>query len=177
MTSWKESDMKRCLTALILVGALTGFAFAGGGDEHGASKTASNTQAADKTAIETLWNDYSRFVVNHDAEGYLNLHDRGAYKMPQDQPMFQLWAVSDKIKAKFAKGAQEYNTEMRINPKEIVVMGDYAYTMGTYYKADTPKTGGAAIVVDGKFLTILHKDSSGKWKILRDCYNSNVPPS
>ncbi len=66
--------------------------------------------------------------------------------------------------------------EMSIQPMEIEVQVDYAYSMGTYSQKFTPKAGGRTTVFEGKFLDVLHKDSDGKWMILRDCYNSNNHP-
>lgn len=109
-----------------------------------------------------------------DADAFLELHDREAYKMPQDRPMFQIWEAADSLKGSFAKAKEQMTTEMRIEPQEIVILGDYAYSMGTYYKVVTPKSGGNAAVTDGKSLTVLRKNDAGEWKILRDCYNNNV---
>jgi ketosteroid isomerase-like protein len=39
----------------------------------------------------------------------------------------------------------------------------------------TPKQGGKTIPIDGKYMTILAKQSDGFWKIHRDIFNSNVP--
>jgi ketosteroid isomerase-like protein len=167
--------MKQFVVVPVLFFALATLVFAAGNSERTvAAKETVSSGAADKAAIAAIWKEYSQFVMNHDAEGYLGLHDRDAYKMPQGQPMFQIWAIADKIKAKFAAAAEKYTTEMRIDPMETTILGNYAYSMGTYYKADKPKAGGAPIVIDGKFLTILRKDANGNWKILRDSYSSNV---
>jgi uncharacterized protein (TIGR02246 family) len=151
------------LTLLIVVATL---AYASGDAER--------AKAEDKEAIAELWEEYCRCAMEGDAEAFLELHDRDAYKMPQDSPMFQIWEAAESLKGNFAKMKEQMNTEMSIDPQEIVILGDYAYSMGTYYKVVTPKSGGNPAVTDGKFLTILRKNDEGEWKILRDCYNNNV---
>jgi steroid delta-isomerase-like uncharacterized protein len=43
----------------------------------------------------------------------------------------------------------------------------------------TPKAGGETIhaMRDGKALTLYERQSDGSWKIVYDCFNSNVPPT
>ena len=158
--------MKTGMAVLTLLIGVATLACASGGGER--------AEAADKEAIAAVWEEYCRCAMEGDADTFLELHDREAYKMPQDRPMFQIWEAADSLKGSFAKAKEQMTTEMRIEPQEIVILGDYAYSMGTYYKVVTPKSGGNAAVTDGKFLTVLRKNDAGEWKILRDCYNNNV---
>ena len=160
---------RRIVVVLVVLSFLTATAaFATGAREK--------SEAADRAAIEALWNEYARSAAEADVDAFLAIHDQDAYKMPQDQQMFQLWKIETQFRSQRLAKAEAYKTQMRVEPTEIVIMGDYAYTMGTYYKTDTPKSGGTPIVTDGKFLTVLIKGEDGTWRILRDCYNSNVPP-
>lgn len=70
-----------------------------------------------------------------------------------------------------------FNTEMTVFPDEIRVLGNYAYTHGNYDYSMTPKEGGQTIKGHGKFLTILHKQPDGAWRIAIDCFNDNAPPN
>ena len=167
--------MKRHAFAGGLLAGLVLLAFVGGGaGAQTASKSATGSEA-DRAAVAAVFADYARFVANGDFDGFLALHDRDAYKMPQDQPMFQIWASADKLRQVWAKRSASSTIEMRADVKETGVIGDYAYAMGTYYMTVAPKAGGKPMITDGKFLTVLHRDSSGSWKILRDCYNNNIP--
>ena len=166
--------MKKYLIVLLLLGAIGAFACAAGQSEvHAKSKAAVE---ADKAAIATLWVNYSKSASEGNLDAFLQLHERDAFKMPQDQPMFQPWVVADSLRAAWAKRVQSTDMHMSIEPKEIVILGDYAYSMGTYTQVFAPKAGGPQTVFNGKFLDVLHKDAGGTWKILRDCYNSNTPP-
>lgn len=168
--------MKKGLLILSLLAAVATFAWAGGQSEVQAKSKVSAGLEADKAAIANLWSNYAKYGAEGNLDGWLALHERDAYKMPQDQPMFQPWADVEAQRAKWEKRSQGFNTQMSVEPREIEVLGDYAYSMGTYQQVFTPKAGGAATVFDGKFLTVLHKGSDGTWRILRDCYNSNTPP-
>jgi len=63
---------------------------------------------------------------------------------------------------------------------EATVAGEYAFARGTYTLVMTPKLDrrgefGDLSVVDGKFLTVLHHEPDGSWKIYRDIFNANNP--
>jgi uncharacterized protein (TIGR02246 family) len=70
----------------------------------------------------------------------------------------------------------QYDYGMTIRPDEVQVLGERAYSHGLYAFAMTPKKGGDAAEVSGKFLTILEKQIDGFWKIAIDCFNYNAPP-
>jgi uncharacterized protein (TIGR02246 family) len=62
-----------------------------------------------------------------------------------------------------------------VNPDEVQILGDQAYSHGTYGFSMMPKAGGDVIEDRGKFLTILEKQVDGSWKIAVDCFNSDLP--
>jgi hypothetical protein len=167
--------MKRLLFLSILLIALAAFVCAAGSSEAQRASKAGSSAEADRAAIATLWTNYSKDAMEGNFDAFLQLHDRDAYKMPQDQPMFQPWVVADTMRASWTKRVQVNTMQMSVVPKEIVLMGDYAYTMGTYTQALTPKTGGNTSVFDGKFLAVVHRNPGSKWQIYRACYNGNLP--
>jgi ketosteroid isomerase-like protein len=60
---------------------------------------------------------------------------------------------------------------------ETVVAGDWAWTEYACDWSVTPKAGGATSEPRFKGLDILRKDSGGAWKIVRNIWNLNPPPS
>jgi ketosteroid isomerase-like protein len=62
-----------------------------------------------------------------------------------------------------------------VNPDEVQIFGDQAYSHGTYGFSMMPKAGGDVIEDRGKFLTILEKQVDGSCKIAVDCFNSDLP--
>jgi ketosteroid isomerase-like protein len=167
----KEQDMKTLVGALALLAMGAGLACAGG---HG--EAAKAREAADQAAIAALWVEYGQSRTDGDARRWLAIHDAEAVKMPQDGPMFRTADVADSLQATWNKQDETGRPEMHVEPQETIIMGDYAYSMGTYTKTATPKAVGEASVFEGKFLTVLRRDAAGNWKIYRDCYNSNNPP-
>jgi ketosteroid isomerase-like protein len=63
---------------------------------------------------------------------------------------------------------------MDITNEEVQVSGDLAFARGTYAATVTPKAGGEETFIDGKYMTILKRQTDGSWKIHRDIFNSNV---
>lgn len=169
--------MKRYFAVLMLLGLVAAFASAAGQSEAHAKSKAATNDAADKAAIAALWVNYSKYASEGNLDAFLQLHERDAYKMPQNRPMFQPWVIADSLRAAWKKSNQTTDLQMSIEPKETVILGDYAYSMGTYSQIFKSKAGGPQTVFNGKFLDVLHKDSTGTWRILRDCYNSSTPPA
>lgn len=74
---------------------------------------------------------------------------------------------------------EKMNLEITItNIEEIQTSGDYGFSRCSYTLAVSPKTGGEKIIVEpaGKDLAVWKRQSDDSWKILCDCFNSNVPP-
>ena len=65
-----------------------------------------------------------------------------------------------------------------VSIEDAKVHGDLGLTRCTYTLKATPKAGGETInaMPDGKALTLYGRQSDGSWKIVYDCFNSNVPP-
>jgi uncharacterized protein (TIGR02246 family) len=59
---------------------------------------------------------------------------------------------------------------------QVTVVGDTAYEVGTYQMKFTPH-GSPPISDIGQYLMVWKHAPDGQWRILRDMYNTNVPPS
>jgi ketosteroid isomerase-like protein len=129
--------------------------------------------SADIMTIRKIWDQYAYAVGTGDVDLWISLWDKNGVQMPPNQPALK---GTDNIVVRRRKGAEAFNAQMEIRSEEIVVEGDMAFSRGTYTATLTPKAGGKAVTVDGKFLTILMRQADGSWKIYRDCFNSNVPP-
>lgn len=64
-----------------------------------------------------------------------------------------------------------------ITIKEVRIADDLAFSRGTYTLSTTPKAGGETTKRSGKYLTIFERQADGSWKIARDCFNYNAPPT
>ncbi len=58
-----------------------------------------------------------------------------------------------------------------IETDDITVVGDYAFAHGHFTLERVVDS--IPVPFDGKFLTVLKKQSDGTWKIFRDCSNAN----
>jgi ketosteroid isomerase-like protein len=68
-----------------------------------------------------------------------------------------------------------FDWQMAIQPDEVKVLGDQAYSYGLCEFVMTPKEGGNTIERNGKFLTILRRQIDGSWTIAIDCFNYDAP--
>jgi ketosteroid isomerase-like protein len=66
-----------------------------------------------------------------------------------------------------------FHQEITIDETEIT--GSWAFSRGMFVSTLTPKGEGQAVLIDGKFMTVLKRQADGSWKIYRDIWNSNLP--
>ena len=125
-------------------------------------------EAADQAAIRELWSSYESYVVDGDPDGWLTLWDPDGIQMPPGAPMrdYEMLVAEER----WSPGDF---TAMEITPQEIVILGDTAYSMGTYW-FDFPTEDGAQGRFECKFMTVLKRQDDGAWKIYRDIFNSNA---
>jgi uncharacterized protein (TIGR02246 family) len=130
------------------------------------------TQVSDVAQIYAMWNEYADAVSAGDMERWIALWIDEGIQMPPDAPRN---TGKEQIQAAIQPLFDQYDYEMFINPDEVQVLGERAYSHGLYGFTMTPREGGEPIEVSGKFLTILEKQVDGSWKIAIDCFNYNAP--
>ena len=131
---------------------------------------------ADITKIKEVLNQYAVACNSGNFDSWISLWDNDAVQMPPDTPPV-------KGKEKIIEDSKSVFDQMILEVTiksidEVKVSGDLGITRCTYTTAVSPKTGGEKIIVepDGKDLAVWKRQSDGSWKILYDCFNSNVPP-
>ncbi len=127
---------------------------------------------ADTAAVNDIWNQYSSSLSSGDLDRWMSLWTEGGVQMPPGEPPV---IGKDQIRARIKGLLDQFTFNMGIINEEVGVARDWAFARGTYGATLTPKEGGEAIVVDGKYMTILQRQPDGSWKIYRDIFNSNVP--
>jgi len=70
--------------------------------------------------------------------------------------------------AKASEGMKDVRIEAMSDIQEIQVMGDWAYLRNHLTMTATPPGGGKPVRRSGYTLTILRKESDGKWRLARD---------
>ena len=132
---------------------------------------------ADIAAIKEMMKKYEAATNAGDFDSWISLWADDGVRMPPNGPSRSGVAqITEEVKPIF----EQFKADIKItNIDEARVFGDIGLTRCSYNLAATPKAGGDKIIVepDGKALTIYEKQLDGNWKIIYDCFNSNVPPS
>jgi uncharacterized protein (TIGR02246 family) len=68
-----------------------------------------------------------------------------------------------------------YTKNLIIHTEEVQILGDQAYSHGTFTFDVETKDGGDKINNSGKFIAILKKQVDGSWRIAIDCHNYDKP--
>ena len=124
---------------------------------------------SDVEAIQEFWKTYSSAWVAGDADLWLSLYDKDGIQMPPGMPARGKDVLNENIPQEIAASKA---SAMNVNPKEVTVADGWAYSRGEYDLDQVVQ--GKDVHAEGKFLTILKRQSDGSWKIYRDCFNSNT---
>ena len=82
---------------------------------------------------------------------------------------------ADSVAAAMRSFFDAFTVQIQYTSQEIVVLGDWAFDRGTYRHTLTPKSGGAPIPENGKYLWLYRRHPDGSWKQTRVIWNSNDP--
>lgn len=126
----------------------------------------------DAEAIMRVWRSYERGINEADLDLWISLWDEEGIQFPPDEAMHRGKA---EIRAANVDLFPMLEMRMGISPQEIAVLGDYAYSSGSYVFDFSERGSGAWTHVDGKFLTIMRRQADGSWKLWRDCFNYDPP--
>ena len=131
---------------------------------------------SDITAIKEMLNQYAVGANTGDFDLWMSLWTDDGVQMPPDTPArIGKGQIREGMKPAF----DQMNLDIAITIEEAKVYGDLGLTRCTYTLKMTPKAGGETInaMPDGKALTLYERQSDGSWKIVYDCFNSNMPPT
>ena len=129
--------------------------------------------ASDVAKVYEVWNEYTAACHAGDLERWMSLWIEDAIQMPPDVPRR---VGVEQIRSGMQPGFDLFDMKnMIIQTDEVRILGDQAYSHGTYTFDMTPKEGGETMSISGKFLDILEKQVDGSWKIAIDCHNYNEP--
>jgi ketosteroid isomerase-like protein len=129
--------------------------------------------AAFEAAVLEIWVHYSSAVNAGDVDSWIELWDDSGIQMPPNAP-----AIVGKpaIREAFSNVLLSVDfEEFTINNEEVQVFGDFGYARGHYSFVNAMAEGEPA-PFQGKYLTILRRQSDGSWKVFRDCFNSSAQP-
>ena len=130
----------------------------------------------DISAIKEMLNQYATGLNTGDFNLWISLWADEGVQMPPDAPVR---VGKEKIREEMKPAFDQMNLKGEITSiEEARVYGDFGLTRCEYWIKGTPKVGGETVDVmkSGKALTLYERQSDGSWKIVYDCFNSNVPP-
>lgn len=131
------------------------------------------TIASDVAQVYELWNEWAAACHAGDFERWMSLWVDDALQMAPDEPPR---VGKEQIRAGNKPSFDlSMMSNMVINTQEVRILGDQAYSYGTYTFDVTPKEGGETTSLSGKYLDILAKQADGSWKVIIDCHNYNEP--
>ena len=138
--------------------------------QGGASEEQADPTAV-RAAVEGIWEEYSASYNSDDLERWLSLWTDDGVQMPPDEPPV---VGKERIRVRNQGVLDLFVIDLSITNQEVEAAGEWAYARGVYRATLTPKDGAATVELDGKYMTILKRQSDGSWKIHRDIFNSNV---
>jgi ketosteroid isomerase-like protein len=129
-------------------------------------------EAADVARIYRLWNEYAEAINTENMEQWRELWSNGSFQLTSDVPQIP---GKEQFQKFLHAQSDQYDSIFSINPEVVCILGDQAYTYGSFKTILTLKEGGDKTEIQriGMFLTILEKQADGSWKILIDCFNDN----
>jgi ketosteroid isomerase-like protein len=155
-------------TTLVLCGCVALILFAAGCGEQ----KPPDTRAADEKAIRDADAQWSKTASARDVDGTVAYYSDDASVLAPNAPI-----ASDKqsIHAAWA-GLLTPDTSLswQASKVEVARSGDLAYLIGTY-QLITKDAHGKPISDNGKFVEVWKKQADGKWKVVADIFNSDLP--
>jgi len=167
--------MKKLLTIIPLVFLLC-FTFSCQQAEEVAEEPVVDIDA-DIAAIKEMGNQYAVAINTGDFELWISLWADDGVQMPPDTPAR---IGKEQIREAMTPVFEQMTLDIIITSiEDAKVYGDLGLTRCNYTLDVTPKAGGETIhaMRDGKALTLYEKQSDGSWKMIYDCFNSNVSPT
>jgi uncharacterized protein (TIGR02246 family) len=118
---------------------------------------------SDEQEIRNLVQTWMDASIAGDTETVLNLmSDDAVFMVPGREPFGK-----EAFKA-VSTGMQQFRLEGTSDIRELQVLGDWAYLRNYIRITVTPTGEGTPVTRSGYTLTILRKNSEGKWQLVRD---------
>ena len=138
----------------------------------GCATTAPDPAAA-TAAIKQVDAAWADALNRGDLDAAVDLYTPDALMMPPGVGMLR---GKEEIRAFFDGFATYSPRDVSVTTQEIEVCGDTAYEVGSYSMSLQPP-GQERFTDRGKYVVIWKLGADGEWRLHRDIFNSNTPPS
>ena len=122
-------------------------------------------------AVNEIWNQYASSLNSGDVDRWISLWTEDGVQMPPGSPPV---VGKEQIRTEMKATLDRFAFDFTVLTEEVRATGDWAFSRGLYKATLRPREGGTAILVDGKYMSILQRQADGSWRIHRDIFNSNV---
>lgn len=137
------------------------------------SQAPPDTRAADASAIKDLDAQWSKAAGAGDLDGTVSYYADDASLLPPDAPIASSKAA---IRSSWEQLLVPGNSvSWQASSVEVARSSDLAYSTGTY-RATLRDAQGNPMADRGKYVEVWKKQADGKWKVVADMYNSDLPP-
>jgi uncharacterized protein (TIGR02246 family) len=129
-----------------------------------------------RQAIEAANAKFAEAATGGDARAMDSLYAPNAMAMAPNAPA---WRGREEIQKGYdgLLGAMTMK-ELRLHTEDVMLGGDLAVETGAYAWTVQPKTKGAQAMPDsGKYVVVWQKQPDASWKMVRDIFNSDRPPT
>jgi len=134
----------------------------------------SHTTKADEAAIAEFNRRYVQAINDGDIGALSSLTTEDHIMIGPNRPPLAGKAANIAV---MTRAVERFRIDETWTPVETVVAGDLAYQRGSFTVAATPKAGGATSRTSGNFLRIYRRQPDGSWRMTRDMFNSDPPPT
>jgi uncharacterized protein (TIGR02246 family) len=135
-------------------------------------QTAADSRAAGESAVKDQDAQWSKTAMANDLEGSVSYYSDDASMLPPNAPIA---TGKQAIRAVWASLlSPDVTVSWQVNKAEAARSGELAYVMGVYsITAKNPK--GKPQEDRGKLVEVWKKQADGKWKVVADIFNSDLP--
>jgi uncharacterized protein (TIGR02246 family) len=126
------------------------------------------TPTDDERAIRELIETWMTSTKADDTQTVLNLMTDDVVFMVPEQKPFGKEAFRKTVEEMKGEEASGVRFEGESDIEEIKVIGNWAYTRTRLRVVSIPSASGPSVHRSGYTLSILHKESDGRWRLARD---------
>jgi len=135
-------------------------------------QTTPDTRAADESAIRDLDAQWSKAATAKDLDATVSYYSEDATLLPPNAPIAN---TKEAIRAMWATlVGPDTTVSWQASKVEVSRSGDLAYLIGAY-QLSMKDPQGKPMTDHGKFVEAWKKQADGKWKVVADIFNSDLP--
>jgi uncharacterized protein (TIGR02246 family) len=140
-----------------------------------ARQPAPDTRAEDENVIREMENEAWKIIQAKDLDGFMSYYAEDALALYSNKPVL---TGKDAIRENWTATFAQPGFAMSGQPVKVDVSrgGDMAYVQGIYALASNDAAG-KPLEDKGKYVVIYRKGADGKWKVVIDIGNSDLPPA